>query len=81
MKKLLFLSLALGLVGFACSQAEKHPNMLGDCDVCTPNVGGGTIGEAGAKDSGLDSSDDGDAGDAALPDAAPDAIDLDGADE
>lgn len=77
MKKLLFLSLALGLVGLACSQAEKHPNMLGDCDVCTPNVGGGTIGEAGATDSGVD----GDASDAAPSDGGADVIGLDGADE
>ena len=78
MKKLLFLALGLGVVGLAaaCSQAEKHPNMLGDCDVCTPVIGGGTIGEAGAKDSGVDA----DAGDAAQ-DAPPDAINLDGAGE
>ncbi len=91
MKKLLFLSLGLGALGLAaaCSQADKHPANLGDCDGCSPPV----IGYAGAGDASTDAAADAkadaatDAGadsstDAGIPDVGlPDAIDLDGATE
>ncbi|HEY1955845.1 MAG TPA: hypothetical protein VGH28_09530 [Polyangiaceae bacterium] len=76
MKTVLFLSIA---VLAACSQADKHPTMLGDCDVCTPVIGGGT---GGGGDSGVDASgDDGAASDAGSDVDLADVIDLDGPSE
>ena len=91
MKKLLFLSLGLGALGLvaACSQTDKHPANLGDCDGCSPPVigysGGGDASTDAAADAqaeaaaeaGADSSTE-----ASIPDAGPpDVIDLDGAGE
>lgn len=53
--------------------------MLGDCDVCTPVIGGGT---GGGGDSGVDASgDDGAASDAGSDVDLADVIDLDGPSE
>jgi len=83
-RRLLFLSplVALALLGLACSQAEKHPDPLGDCldpVKCNPPTGDG----GGTKDAATDakpsdakadvSADAGDASDAASDaDAAKD---------
>lgn len=75
MKQKLFLSLAVGVLGvvMACSQADKHPANLGDCDVCsTPNVPVGST-DSGTDASVSDAKADGDA-DAALLDSASDAL-------
>ena len=89
MKKLLFLSLGLGALGLvaACSQTDKHPANLGDCDSCSQPVIGTTGGDASAvvdaaadakADAGVDASADATVDsssdallDVAIPDVGP----------
>ena len=74
MKKRAFLwagSVALGAF-VACSQADKHPALLGDCDACQTPIIGTAGSDASTPDAAKDSSVDA-AGDAGAKDAALDA--------
>ena len=80
MKKLLFVSIALGLFGYfaACSQSDTKPPFIGDCDgnCGNPNIppgGGDASTDATTKpdaktDSGSDATIDADASADALDD-------------